>query len=94
MQRSSKERNSGDKVESGSSKRVHEARGEKLSEYEVEKRRNLQKNAELLQKLDDEFARKHGISTIPQPPPKTKTVRKKKEKKAPAERRTSSRLSR
>lgn len=38
---------------------------EKLSEYEMEKQRNIQRNKELLQNIEEEYAKKHGA--VPSP---------------------------
>lgn len=67
-----------------------------LSEYEVEKQRNILKNAELLRNFDEEYAKKHGTAALPEPPKTVKKSRKKTEKPtaAAAEQRTSSRLAR
>lgn len=65
-----------------------------LSEYELEKQRNIQKNAELLRQLDEDYIKKYGNIPLLTPPPKSKKPSKRKEKSvANGERRTSTRLS-
>lgn len=69
--------------------------GEKISEYELEKQRNIQRNADLLRKLDEDYVKKHGEIPSPLASSSAKKPRKRKGKLTlDTERRASTRLSR
>lgn len=92
----SKEIQSTSKVVKGGLKSSKGERNE-LSEYEIEKRRNIEKNAELLRQFEEEYVKRHGATAIPEPPtttPAKKRKNKKGKSSSQAESRKSTRLTR